>query len=72
MVKFVVLNLIEFIAHGIFKFDLSLLVPTVKSVISLFDQERSLSKSLSYDFFFGVLCMGRTYVDFFNGFYGII
>jgi hypothetical protein len=72
VVKFVVLNLFEFDAYGIFKFDLSLLVSTLESVISLFDQERPLSKHLSYDFFFSVLCVGRTHVDFFNGFYSII
>ena len=72
MVKFVVLNLIEFVAYGIFKFDLSLLVSTLESFISLFDQERPVSKYLSYDFFSSVLCVGRTHVDLFNGFYRII
>ena len=72
MVKFVVLNLIEFDAYGIFKFDLSLLVSTLESVISLFDQERPLPKHLSYDFFSSVLCVGRTHVDLFDGFYRII
>jgi len=72
VVKFVFLNLIEFDAYGIFKFDFSLLDSTLESVISLFDQERPVSKYLSYDFFFSVLCVGRTHVDLFNGFYRTI
>ena len=72
MVKFVVLNLIEFFTYGIFKFDLSILVSTLESVISLFDQERPFPKYLSHDFLPGVLCLGRTYVDLSNGFYRVI
>ena len=72
MVKFVLLNLIEFVAYGIFKFDFSILVSTLESFISLFDQERPFPKYLSNDFFPGVLCVGRTHVDLSNGFYRVI